>query len=141
MDSGPIVTPGYWQKPEETKHAIRDGLLYTGDVGKMDEDGWFYLVDRKKDMIVASGTKKHPQTLPGRSPERLLAPILPEAFPFIAWTVRVSYGGKQSLVQVIKPAVGHDQHHISCLSLRQKICQQQIRIRKTMGLKLPLPQI
>jgi long-chain acyl-CoA synthetase len=61
VDSGPIVVPGYWRKPEETAHAIRDGWLYTGDVGKMDEDGWFYLVDRKKDMIVASGYKVWPR--------------------------------------------------------------------------------
>jgi long-chain acyl-CoA synthetase len=61
VDSGPIVVPGYWQKPEETRHAIRDGWLYTGDVGKMDEDGWFYVVDRKKDMIVASGYKVWPR--------------------------------------------------------------------------------
>jgi long-chain acyl-CoA synthetase len=61
VDSGPIIVPGYWQKPEETKHAIRDGWLFTGDVGKMDEDGWFYLVDRKKDMIVASGYKVWPR--------------------------------------------------------------------------------
>jgi long-chain acyl-CoA synthetase len=61
VDFGPIVVPGYWKKPEETKHAIRDGWLYTGDVGKMDKDGWFYLVDRKKDMIVASGYKVWPR--------------------------------------------------------------------------------
>ena len=61
VDSGPIVIPGYWQKPEETRHAIRDGWLYTGDVGKMDADGWFYVVDRKKDMIVASGYKVWPR--------------------------------------------------------------------------------
>jgi len=58
---GPMVVPGYWQKPEETKHAVRDGWMYTGDVGKMDEDGWFYVVDRKKDMIVASGYKVWPR--------------------------------------------------------------------------------
>jgi long-chain acyl-CoA synthetase len=61
VDYGPMVVPGYWEKPEETKHAIRDGWLYTGDVGKMDEDGWFYVVDRKKDMIVASGYKVWPR--------------------------------------------------------------------------------
>jgi len=61
VDRGPMVVPGYWQKPEETKHAIRDGWLYTGDVGKMDDDGWFYVVDRKKDMIVASGYKVWPR--------------------------------------------------------------------------------
>lgn len=61
VDFGPIIVPGYWQKPEETRHAIRNGWLYTGDVGKMDEDGWFYVVDRKKDMIVASGYKVWPR--------------------------------------------------------------------------------
>ena len=61
VDFGPIIVPGYWQKPGETKHAIRNGWLYTGDVGKMDGDGWFYVVDRKKDMIVASGYKVWPR--------------------------------------------------------------------------------
>ena len=58
---GPMIVPGYWQKPEETEHAIRDGWMYTGDVGKMDKNGWFYVVDRKKDMIVASGYKVWPR--------------------------------------------------------------------------------
>jgi long-chain acyl-CoA synthetase len=61
VDSGPIVVPGYWQQPAETKKAIRDGWLYTGDVGKMDADGWFYVVDRKKDLIIASGYKVWPR--------------------------------------------------------------------------------
>jgi long-chain acyl-CoA synthetase len=61
VDSGPMVVPGYWRKPEETAHAIRDGWIYTGDVGKMDENGWFYVLDRKKDMIVASGFKVWPR--------------------------------------------------------------------------------
>jgi long-chain acyl-CoA synthetase len=61
VDFGPMVVPGYWEKPEETKHAIREGWMYTGDVGKMDKDGWFYVVDRKKDMIVASGYKVWPR--------------------------------------------------------------------------------
>jgi long-chain acyl-CoA synthetase len=56
-----MVVPGYWQKPEETGQAIRNGCLYTGDVGKMDKDGWFYVVDRKKDLIVASGYKIWPR--------------------------------------------------------------------------------
>ena len=61
MNRGPMVVPGYWQKPEETDEAIRDGWLFTGDVGKMDENGWFYVVDRKKDMIIASGFKVWPR--------------------------------------------------------------------------------
>lgn len=58
---GPMVVPGYWNKPEETAYAIRNGWLYTGDVGKMDENGWFYVVDRKKDLIIVSGYKVWPR--------------------------------------------------------------------------------
>ena len=59
--SGPMVVPGYWNNPEATKRTLPDGELRTGDVGFMDSDGWFYLVDRKKDMIVASGFKVWPR--------------------------------------------------------------------------------
>ena len=58
---GPEVVAGYWEKPEETANAIRDGYLYTGDVTRMDEDGWFYIVDRKKDLIIVSGYKVWPR--------------------------------------------------------------------------------
>jgi len=46
---------GYWRMPEETAKTIKDGWLHTGDVGRMDEDGYIYLVDRKKDMIISGG--------------------------------------------------------------------------------------
>jgi long-chain acyl-CoA synthetase len=59
--SGPQVVPGYWQNPEETANAFRDGWFHTGDVGLMDGDGWFYVVDRKKDQINASGYKVWPR--------------------------------------------------------------------------------
>ena len=58
---GPMVVPGYWEKEAETMHAIREGWIFTGDVGKMDRHGWFYVVDRKKDLIVASGYKIWPR--------------------------------------------------------------------------------
>jgi long-chain acyl-CoA synthetase len=58
---GPEVVPGYWNKPEETENAIPGGALHTGDVGFMDQDGWFYLVDRKKDQINAAGYKVWPR--------------------------------------------------------------------------------
>jgi long-chain acyl-CoA synthetase len=58
---GPQVVPGYWRRPEETAQAIRDGELLTGDVGVIDADGWVYLVDRRKDMIIASGFKVWPR--------------------------------------------------------------------------------
>jgi acyl-CoA synthetase (AMP-forming)/AMP-acid ligase II/DNA-binding GntR family transcriptional regulator len=59
--SGPQIIPGYFQRPNETAKALQDGALRTGDVGFMDEKGWFYLVDRSKDMIVASGFKVWPR--------------------------------------------------------------------------------
>jgi long-chain acyl-CoA synthetase len=46
---------GYWNKPDETARVLRDGWLYTGDIARIDEDGYFYIVERKKDMIIASG--------------------------------------------------------------------------------------
>jgi long-chain acyl-CoA synthetase len=58
---GPMMFPGYWNKPEETARAHHGGYFLTGDVAVMDERGWFYLVDRKKDMIVASGFKVWPR--------------------------------------------------------------------------------
>ena len=58
---GPGIISGYWNKPDETAHAIRQGWLFTGDVGTMDSKGWIYLLDRKKDMIIASGFKVWPR--------------------------------------------------------------------------------
>lgn len=57
---GPQVMKGYWNRPEETASTIIDGWLFTGDIAKMDEDGYFYIVDRKKDMIIASGYNVYP---------------------------------------------------------------------------------
>lgn len=58
---GPQVMKGYWQRPEDTEAVLKDGWLYTGDMGRMDEEGFFYIVDRKKDMINASGFKVYPR--------------------------------------------------------------------------------
>jgi long-chain acyl-CoA synthetase len=58
---GPQVMRGYWKSPEETKNVLRDGWLFTGDIAKRDEDGYFYIVDRKKDMVDASGFKVYPR--------------------------------------------------------------------------------
>ncbi|MDY0322911.1 MAG: long-chain fatty acid--CoA ligase [Candidatus Carbobacillus sp.] len=58
---GPQVMKGYWRKPEETAKVFMDGWFLTGDIGKMDEDGFFYIVDRKKDMIIAGGYNIYPR--------------------------------------------------------------------------------
>jgi len=54
---GPQLMKGYYNKPDETRKAVKDGWMYTGDVAKMDEDGYFYIVDRVKDMVIVSGFK------------------------------------------------------------------------------------
>ena len=61
VTTGPQVVAGYWNKPEETQNAIPGGSLHTGDVGYMDAEGWFYIVDRKKDQINAGGYKVWPR--------------------------------------------------------------------------------
>ena len=58
---GPGVMAGYWRKPAETEEVLTRGWMHTGDIGFFDEAGWFYLVDRKKDMISASGFKVWPR--------------------------------------------------------------------------------
>ncbi|MBW1818290.1 MAG: AMP-binding protein, partial [Deltaproteobacteria bacterium] len=60
---GPQLTKGYYKKPEETADAIRDGWFYTGDIGYMDEDGYIFIVDRKKDMIIAGGYNIYPRDI------------------------------------------------------------------------------
>jgi long-chain acyl-CoA synthetase len=57
---GPQVMKGYWNRPQETATTMRDGWLYTGDIARMDEDGYFYIVQRKKDMIIVSGFNVYP---------------------------------------------------------------------------------
>ncbi|TGE34809.1 long-chain fatty acid--CoA ligase [Desulfosporosinus fructosivorans] len=60
---GDQVMLAYWQKPEETGAVLRDGWLYTGDIAHMDEDGFFYIVDRKKDMIISGGYNVYPRDI------------------------------------------------------------------------------
>lgn len=60
---GPQVMKGYWKRPDDTAQVLRDGWLYTGDMGTMDEDGFFAIVDRKKDVIIASGFKIYPREI------------------------------------------------------------------------------
>ncbi|WLR44134.1 long-chain-fatty-acid--CoA ligase [Bacillus carboniphilus] len=60
---GPQVMKGYWNNPEETEAVLQDGWFSTGDIGYMDEDGYFYIVDRKKDMIIAGGYNIYPREI------------------------------------------------------------------------------
>src|ERR1051326_5594523 len=58
---GPQVMKGYWNRPDETAKVLRNGWLYTGDIARKDEDGYFYIVDRKKDLIIAGGFNIYPR--------------------------------------------------------------------------------
>jgi long-chain acyl-CoA synthetase len=60
---GPTVMQGYWNNPEETRNQLRDGWLYTGDIAQTDQDGYLYIVDRKKDMIIAGGFNIYPREI------------------------------------------------------------------------------
>jgi long-chain acyl-CoA synthetase len=60
---GPMLMKGYWNKPKETAEMIRNGWLHTGDVGYVDEDGYFWITDRKKDLIIKGGENISPRTI------------------------------------------------------------------------------
>ncbi|MEC2076842.1 AMP-binding protein [Metabacillus fastidiosus] len=60
---GPQIMKGYWNKQEETNDVLKDNWLYTGDIGYMDEEGYFYIIDRKKDMILAGGYNIYPREI------------------------------------------------------------------------------
>jgi long-chain acyl-CoA synthetase len=60
---GPQVMAGYWNRPAETAATLRDGWLYTGDIATMDQEGYFYIVDRKKDMIISGGYNVYPREI------------------------------------------------------------------------------
>ena len=60
---GPQVMKGYWNNPEATAETLTDGWLHTGDIAKMDDEGYFYIVDRKKDMIISGGYNVYPRDI------------------------------------------------------------------------------
>jgi long-chain acyl-CoA synthetase len=60
---GPQVMRGYWNNPGETDQTLRNGWLYTGDIGRMDADGYFFIEDRKKDMVIIAGFKVFPREI------------------------------------------------------------------------------
>lgn len=60
---GPQVMQGYWNRPDETASVLRNGWLYTGDIAYMDEEGYFFIVDRKKDLILTGGYNVYPREI------------------------------------------------------------------------------
>ncbi len=60
---GPLIMQGYWNNPQETAGQLKNGWLYTGDIAMQDEDGYFFIIDRKKDMIIAGGFNIYPREI------------------------------------------------------------------------------
>jgi long-chain acyl-CoA synthetase len=88
---GPQVMKGYWNRPEETARSLRNGWLYTGDIAKMDEEGYFYIVDRKKDMIICGGFNVYPREVEEAlylHPKTLEAAVLGVPDPYRGETVK-----------------------------------------------------
>jgi len=102
---------GYWNKPEETERALRNGWFYTGDISKMDKDGYFHIVDRKKDMINVSGLKVWPREVEEvlyEHPAVKEAGVIGTPDPYRGETVKAfvslkdGYEGKVTQEEVIK---------------------------------------
>lgn len=122
---GPQVTVGYWRKPQDTAAALTDGWLRTGDVAFVDEEGWYYLVDRKKDVIIASGFKVWP-----REVEDVLygcegireAAVVGVADSYRGETVRAFVSAKPG--HVIDPArvIAHCRAHLAAYKVPRTVC-------------------
>ena len=95
---GPQVMKGYWRMPEETANTLRDGWLYTGDIARMEEDGYLYIVDRKKEVINTSGYKVYP-----REVEEVLYQR-PEVVEVVAVGVPDEYSGETVKVFAVRKA-------------------------------------
>ncbi len=99
---GPFLFSGYWNRPEATERAFHDGYFRTGDVAIMDEQGWFYLVDRKKDMIIASGFKVWPREVEDtlyQHPAVREAAVIGVADPYRGETVKAFIALKDGYTQ------------------------------------------
>jgi long-chain acyl-CoA synthetase len=92
---GPQVMSGYWQRPGETAQVLRDGWLFTGDLARMDENGYFYIIDRKKDLIIDGGFKIYP-----REVEEVLYQH-PKVLEAVAYGIPDPYRGEVTKVAIV----------------------------------------
>ncbi|QPC46011.1 fatty acid--CoA ligase family protein [Mangrovibacillus cuniculi] len=99
---GPNVMKGYYKMPEETAVTIRDEWLYTGDMAKQDEEGYFYIVDRKKDMIIVGGYNVYPREVEEvlyRHPNVVEAAVIGVPHPELGEAVKCFVVGKDGLTK------------------------------------------
>ena len=132
---GSNVMQGYWKRAEETRTVLRDGWLRTGDLGKMDADGYFYLVERIKDVIITSGFKVFP-----REVEEVLFQHSAVAEAAVAGVPDVYRGENVAAFVVLKPGVEESEH------IRQELirfCKQELtgyKVPRTIVFRTSLPK-
>src|SRR5689334_15820303 len=97
---GPNVMKGYWQRPEATAEALRDGWFYTGDLARVDEDGYFFIVDRKKELIIRGGFNVYPREI-----EEVLYEHPAVAEAAVVGVPDASMGEEVGAAVVLKPGV------------------------------------
>lgn len=111
---GPQIMSGYWNNPEETNKVLRSGWLHTGDIGKLDADGYLYLVDRKKDMVIVNGSNVYcaeVETVVNQHPSILEAAVIGTPMSGegeeVTAVVTVKPGTSISLQQLQQFCAGH----------------------------------
>src|ERR1700759_1537993 len=109
--SGPLVSGGYWNKPEATAETFRDGWMHTGDVAREDEDGFWYIVDRTKDMIVTGGFNVFP-----REVEDVVAEHPSVAQVCVIGTPDEKWGEAVTAVVVLRPDAASDDEAVAKLT-------------------------
>jgi fatty-acyl-CoA synthase len=109
--SGPLVSGGYWNKPEATAETFRDGWMHTGDVAREDEDGFWYIVDRTKDMIVTGGFNVFP-----REVEDVVAEHPSVAQVCVIGTPDEKWGEAVTAVVVLRPDAASDDESVAKLT-------------------------
>jgi fatty-acyl-CoA synthase len=106
--SGPLVSGGYWNKPEATAETFRDGWMHTGDLAREDEDGFWYIVDRTKDMIVTGGFNVFP-----REVEDVVAEHPAVAQVCVIGTPDEKWGEAVTAVVVLRPDAASDEASVT----------------------------
>ncbi|MDW7673575.1 MAG: long-chain fatty acid--CoA ligase [Bacillota bacterium] len=133
---GPQIMKGYWQKPEETASAIRDGWLYTGDLAMMDEDGFFFIVGRKKELIIASGFNVYPvevEEVLYTYPKVLEAAVIGVPHPYRGETVKAYIVLKDGEEATAEEIIAFCKKHLATFKVPELIEFRQEMPKSTVG--------
>jgi acyl-CoA synthetase (AMP-forming)/AMP-acid ligase II len=127
---GPQLMSHYWNRPEQTAEAFRNGWLHTGDVGTMDADGFFYIVDRKNDMLVSGGYNVYP-----REVEDVLT-----AFPGVVEAAVVGLPDEKWGDRVVAVVAGQDDLQVEALMEHARVNLSPFKRPKAIEIWTELPK-